>query len=125
MSGYYLATSASSADAIDVYLEESGDGYALYFYVDSAKKYINIVERDDADGKQTISITDEAKAVYTFDSEKSILITTISFKNGTTQDFYFGTYNSFNTISSSKTSYISDTSVIGVSQFPAYLATLN
>ncbi len=123
MSSFYLATSEDKSAAIDVYLESASDGYNLYFKNGSTKNYINIVERDDAAGKVTIKIEENAKTVYKFNSEFNTLIATISFADSTTADFYLGTYNDFVTMSASKTSYISgdNASKIGVSQFPAYL----
>lgn len=125
MNGFYLATTEDSASAADVYLEASGDGYYLYIKDGSAKKYINIIERDDKADNQTIRVEESAKSLYKFNTNLKILVTTLTYASGNSQDFYFGTYSNFNTISSSKTSYLDDESKIGVSQFPAYLVTLN
>lgn len=124
MNGYYYATTTNTAEATDVYLEASGDGFALYFKDGSEKKYLNIVPRDGTT-KVNVVIESSAKSVYKFDSKLNILITTVSFDDGSSNDFYFGTYNNYNTFSASTTSYLEDESKIGVSQFPAYLATLN
>ncbi len=125
MSNFYLTTTEDSASATDVYLEASGDGYYLYFKNGSAKNYINIIERDDKADNQTIRIEETAKTLYKFDSKLKILVATVTYASGASQDFYFGTYNTYSTFSSSKTSFLEDESKIGVSQFPAYLATLN
>jgi len=57
-------------------------------------------------------------SVYVLNTEFKYAMTTV---NGT--DWYLGTYGTYTTISASKTSYISDTSKIGVSQFCAWFAT--
>ncbi|MBE6648071.1 MAG: hypothetical protein E7614_00955 [Ruminococcaceae bacterium] len=123
MSSFYLATSTDKAEAADVYLEATEGGFYLYTKNGSAKNYINIVEREDAPGKVTIKVNETATTVYRFDSELKILITTITFADASNGDFYLGTYDSYKTMSPSKTSYISgdNASKIGVSQFPAYL----
>ncbi len=122
MSGYYLATTTDASAAADVYLESVADGFMLYTLVDGVKTYINIVERDDAPGKITIKMDSASGVVYTFNSELNILTTNVC-----DADYYLGTYGTYNTMSASKTTYITGDKAadIGVSQFPAYLVTLN
>ena len=90
----------------------------LYTLVDGVKTYINIVERDDAAGKVTIKMDSAAGVVYTFNTELNILTINVC-----EADYYLGTYNTYSTMSASKTTYITgDNAVnVGVSQFPAYL----
>ncbi len=43
MNGYYMATTESFADALDVYVEETTGGYYIYVMNGSSKEYINAV----------------------------------------------------------------------------------
>ncbi len=117
-SGNYLATSANLADAIRVYVEETEGGYHLFFYKAGVKTYINITTylKDGAE-KNTQDIGTEPTCVYTWDAERL----TFTAKIGELGTFYLGTYNTYNTISSSNVSYIEDLGKIGTEQFPASL----
>ncbi len=116
MSGNYLATTESISKAVDVYVEAVEGGYRLYFMAEDAKTYIDIYEYKE--GKAGIRLTTEPTAVYTWNEELHIFITNVA-----GEDRYLGTYNTYNTISASATSYITgdNAAKIGVSQFPAYL----
>ena len=115
MSGYYLATSEDPSAAVDVVVEETTGGYHISFTTkDGAKKYIDIVPRDNDASKTNVIIADAPSAVFTWDAERKTMTTKI----GDTV-WYMGTYGTYNTVSTSKFSYIEDVSKIGVSQFPA------
>ena len=120
MSGNYLATTTNAAAAVDVFVETVEGGYRLYFMAGETKTYIDIYEYNT--GKAGIRLTAEPTAVYTWNAELHILIANVA-----GEDRYLGTYNTYNTISASATSYITgdNTAKIGVSQFPAYLVTLS
>ena len=109
MSNYYYATGDYS-QAADLYLEVVEGGYHIYMLDGETKNYLYVV----ASGTYiNVKIGTTPEGVWTFNDELGTLVTTIS---GT--DYYIGTYNTYNTISASKTSYISASNV-DKSQFPA------
>ena len=120
MSGTYLATTTSAAAAVDVFVEAVEGGYRLYFMAGDAKTYIDIYEYKE--GKAGIRLTTEPTATFVWNEELHLFTTNVA-----GEDRYLGTYNTFNTISASATSYITgdNASKIGVSQFPAQLVTLS
>ena len=119
MDGYYLAMSENAADGVEVKLEAATDGYYITFTKDGAKKYIDIIPREGAEGKVNVVIADAPTAVYTWDAERRTMITKDKISG---ENWYLGTYNDYTTISASKISFIEDVTVIGVSQFPAGFA---
>ena len=109
ISGKYLQTSTFNKGAI-VRIENADGGFRMYFDDNGVKTYIEI-----SGGRAVLATT--PSIVWTLDEETSVPVTSI---DGT--DYYLGCYKTYETISASKTSYIfDDKSVIGVSQFPAYL----
>ena len=123
MDGFYYATSENIDEMVDVYLEAVTGGYRVYFLNNGVKTYLNIIVREKDNSKTDLVLQtleeNAAPSVYVLNTEFKYIKTTV---NGV--DWYPGTYNSFSTMSSSKTSYIEDTSKIGVSQFPAWFATV-
>ena len=108
ISGKYLSTSDKYSKAASVYLEKDGEGWRIYTIVDGAKFYVEIV-----DGKAALN-SEPVGNVWTINSDVNVPVTMV----GETE-YYLGCYKTYDTFSASKTSYIlSDTSVIGVSQFP-------
>ena len=121
MSGYYLAMTEDATQAVDVYVENVEGGQRIYFTKDGVKTYIDIVPRgEDQPGKVNVVLTEAPTCVYTWDADRKTFVATVD-----GADWYLGTYNTYNTISASKTSYIEDTAVIGVSQFPAGFYTVS
>ncbi|MBE5787513.1 MAG: hypothetical protein E7324_08240 [Clostridiales bacterium] len=122
MSGNYLATTKSILEAADVYVEEAEGGYYLYCLKDGVKKYVNITTytKDDGSLKNTQKIEDAPSVPYTWDAERLTFVADL----GEVGQFYMGTYSTYNTMSTSNVSYIKDITKIGVSQFPAGLATM-
>ena len=120
MSGTYLATTESISKAVDVYAEAVEGGYRLYFMAGDAKTYIDVYEYKE--GKAGVRLTTEPTATFVWNEELHIFTTNVA-----GADRYLGTYNTFNTISASATSYITgdNAAKIGVSQFPAQLVTLS
>ena len=120
MSGTYLATTESLSKAVDVFVEAVEGGYRLYFFAGETKTYIDIHEYKE--GKAGIRLTTEPTATFVWNEELHLFTTNVA-----GEDRYLGTYNTFNTISASATSYITgdNASKIGVSQFPAQLVTLS
>ncbi len=115
LSGKYLSTTDKPEKAVDVLLEASGDGYALSFEKDGAKKYIEILS---VEGKATITLSDNPTALWTINSETGVPVTMVD-----GEEYYLGCYKTYATMSASKTSYIlgDNISKIGVSQFPGVL----
>ena len=109
----YLITSEDKAAALKVYVEKNGDGYNFYTTIDGAKKYINVTTN--ANGKVAILYEDAATSTYTYVSETNIWKTVLDGK-----DKYIGSYNNFDTMSASDTSYINAGNT-GVKQFPMEL----
>ena len=105
MSGNFLATSENDYEAAKVYLEACEGGFHFYYLEGETKKYIEVFMNDS--GKNQIRVADTATTVWTFDAELQTLVTTI---DGTS--YYLGTYGTFTTFSSSKTSY-AKTSFVG------------
>ena len=120
MNGTYLATTTSAAAAADVFVEAVEGGYRLYFMAGDAKTYIDVYEYKE--GKAGVRLTTEPTATFVWNEELHIFTTNVA-----GADRYLGTYNTFNTISASATSYITgdNAAKIGVSQFPAQLVTLS
>ena len=118
MNGNFFATTDKLSKAVDVYTEAVEGGYRLYFLEGETKKYIDIHEYQA--GKVGVRIADAAtaSAVYTWNADLKIFVASVA-----GNDYYLGTYNNFNTISASKTSYITGDKAgnIGVSQFVAQL----
>ena len=119
MNGNYLATTDKGDKAVDVTVEAVEGGFRLSFMDGETKKYIDIYEY--TAGKVGVQITDKPTAVFTFDATLKTYTATVA-----GNAYYLGTYNNFNTISASKTSYITgeNASKIGVSQFPAYVGNI-
>ena len=115
----YLLTSKAAVDAIDIYAEANGEGYSFYTMIDGAKKYINIVMNDA--NKACVLYQDEAVSVYVYNSEINAWVTNVE---GQESQYYLGTYGTFDTISGSKTSYITAENT-GVSQFPLQLVVVS
>ena len=93
MSGYYGASSENASESVNVYLEENGNGYNLYFMEGSSKKYIVI----SVNGTHyNFTIADSASTVWTFNTTYYTLTTDV---NGVT--IYMGTYGTFVTFGGS------------------------
>ena len=117
MSGNYLATSELAMDAVDVYLEEVEGGVRFYFFDGEAKMYIDIHEY--TEGKAGVRITAEPSATFVYSEDAKTYVANVA-----GEDRYLGTYNTYNTVSASATSFItgSNAEKVGVSQFVAYFA---
>ena len=102
LSGSYGETTEDYASAAEVYLETAEGGYYVYFKDGETKTYISASSYTKDDGKVSYSLVyGEKSTVWTFDTEHYTLKANV---DGT--DVYFGTYNTFNTISVSKFSYV-------------------
>ena len=108
----FLTTTTDKASALDVLVESAGDGYKLAVTIDGAKLYI------------AMSLNGEGKACLAYTAQGTVLKydATLNYwyapLDGT--DYYIGSYQTFDTMSASKTSYTS-VDKAGVSQFHAGL----
>ena len=118
MSGNYFATTEKGANAVDVYVEAVDGGYKLYFLDGNAKKYLDIYEYTAGKVGVRLASEEEASAVYTWNETYNIFVANVA-----NNDYYLGSYKTFETISASKTSYLSEDNV-GVSQFVLQLCEL-
>ena len=96
-----------------VYAEAVEGGFKFYTTINNAKQYLNMY----LNGEEKISLgyADATDAVFAYDSTTFAWKTTVG---GT--EYYMGTYNTFETVSASATSYINAENT-RVSQFPLEL----
>ncbi len=115
MNGSYFATTANPAEAVDVFVENVEGGVRIYFMDGETKTYLDIYEYKE--GKAGVQLTTEPSAVFTWNEDAKVFVANVA-----ADDRYLGTYNTYNTISASATSYIlgDNLSKIGESQFPAF-----
>ncbi len=113
VSGRYLSTTENVEEAAAVYAEAVDGGYKFYILVDGVKNYITVYNNDE--GKLSVKYDAAGTSVYVYNAECNDWVTVME-----GADYYLGTYNNFDTISASKTSYIKPDNT-GVSQFPANL----
>ncbi|MGN1164681.1 MAG: hypothetical protein ACI4S4_07765, partial [Candidatus Ornithospirochaeta sp.] len=104
--GKYLSSTPDISKAVYLTVEMEGDGFRLK----SENGYVEVV-----DGKAALN-SEPQGSVWTINSETGVPETDC---NGTM--YYLGCYKTYETFSASKTQYIADTTLIGVSQFPARL----
>ena len=105
MDGFYYATTESTDEAVDVYLEEVTGGYNLYCMKDGKKQYMNIV----ANGTYiNVTFTDAPVSVFKYDAELKTVVTTV-----TDTEYVYGTNSSktYNTISSAKSANSASTCI--------------
>lgn len=80
-----LASTTGVDQALDVYLEKTGNGYYLYCYMETTKTYINMV----TDGMAVNCVCQAtADTVYTYDAENFMIVAVI---NNSTYTFGTGT----------------------------------
>ena len=113
MDGFYYGTSTNVDEAVDVTVANGSAAgkYTLSFVnADGATQYLYI----EKSGNYTNVKFGSTPFDWTWEAERNVLIATLS--DG---DYYLGTYSNYDTISASEVYRIEDSSVIGVSQFPA------
>ena len=106
----YLVTTTDKDAAADVFVEAAEGGYKFYIVVDGAKLYIAIYDNDA--GKRSVGFFADGN-VFKFNAECGNWYTTHADK-----ECYLGSYNNFETVSVSDTSYINKDNA-GIKQFPA------
>ena len=102
---WYMKSSESEADAIDVYLEAATGGYRLYFTINGAKTYL-VMYKDDT--HYSLKLTTEPSTVYTWNAEYNTLVAM-----NVDAECYIGTYGNYTTFSCSQLTKINGS-------FPAY-----
>ena len=113
--GRYLATTDKIEEAANVFAEKATDGYKFFLFDGKDKKYLDVYFN--ADNKLSVQFA-TAGDVFSYDAATKAWTTTVD-----DVTYYVGAYNSFNTISASKTSYITAENT-GVSQFPCTVYSL-
>lgn len=104
MNGKYLATTENESEAVDVFVEKVDgveDGYRIYFMAGETKTYIDTVLREDDNKKTDLKLVTEPTCVYIWNPGLGIFLTKVG-----DNEFFLGTYSDYNTISTSRTSYI-------------------
>jgi len=112
----YLGTTENVAEAVDTYVETVEGGVKFYILVDGAKQYITVYNNEA--GKLSVKFDAAGTSVFAYNAECNNWVTTME-----GETYYLGTYNNFDTMSASKTSYINAENT-GVSQFPAAFYTV-
>ena len=97
---YYQGTTDKFAEAVDVFVEAVEGGYKLYFMDGTTKTYIDIYQ---SGTYVNLRLTTEPTAVFTWNTEHKTFVTKIG-----EDDYYIGTYSTFETISACKLSKIAD-----------------
>ncbi len=110
VSGRYLTTTDDATKAVTVYAEKVADGYKFYIVVEGAKQYITIYNNDE--GKLSVKYDAAGNSVFNYNATVNAWVAVFG---GT--EYYLGTYNTFETVSASKLSYITADNT-GVEQFP-------
>lgn len=123
-SGNFIDTTENFAEAVKVKLVAVEGGYRISFVADGKTQYIDAYEW--SAGKVGVQLTETPTAVFTYNAELKTLVAKVIENN-----YYLGSYKidatkDFNTISASKTDYITgdNASKIDVTQFPVRLLNL-
>ena len=116
VSGRYLATTNEISQAIDVYAEVVEDGFKFYILVGDEKQYLTVCKN--GDGKISVTFDANGTSVYTYDIDTNAWVTNVE-----GNDYFLGAYSTFNTVSASKSIYITSENT-GVSQFPIGLVSI-
>ena len=123
-SGNFIDTTENFAEAVKVKLVAVEGGYHISFVADGKTQYIDAYEY--TAGKVGVQLTETPTAVFTYNAELKTLVAKVI-----NVDYYLGSYKidatkDFNTISASKTDFITgdNASKIDVTQFPVRLLNL-
>ena len=115
--GNFLATSENAEDAVSLFSEKTDNGYVMYFMDGETKNYVVIHEWQT--GKNGVEITTtEPTTFFKWNADAN---TWTVWLEGCDNEYYLGTYSTYNTISSSKINFITGDKAadVGVSQFVA------
>ena len=95
---WYITSTESESDAIDVYVEAVSGGLRLYFNINGAKNYLVMYK----DGTHySLKVTTEASTVYTWNTEHNTFVAMNEDK-----ECFIGTSSNYNTFSCNKMEYI-------------------
>ena len=102
---YYGASDTNYENGVDVYVEETNDGYYLYFKNDNGtKQYINLVAKDKY---RNFTISSTPSSVYVWDVTKNTLSTQIL-----GEACYIGNYGQYSSMNGLRASDLKDTDYI-------------
>lgn len=107
-SGNYLATTSNVAEAADVFVETVTGGYRFYVMDAGVKKYIDVVPSPKSDNSgyyYNAKLVTEPTCTWTWNAEYDTFVTVMTTGYDEPTEHYVGTYNNYETISSSKLSY--------------------
>ena len=112
LSGEYWTTTEDASAAASVYVEKDGEGYHFYYLDGETKVYIEAYLN--SNGKPRPQMSSTPTQVWTYNEEVGVFTVEM---NG--QEYYMGTYGTYETISVSSTYYITGDKAAnkGVSQF--------
>ena len=107
---YYLGTTTDPEAAVDVYLEDAGNGqYYLAFMDGIVPTYIHVYEGEKTDGSKTATLTlvtqQDRACKWDYNPYIKSVTTTLSV-GGAEKTYYIGTYSNYDTFSLSETSYV-------------------
>ncbi len=114
VSGRYLTTTTDAASAVMIYVEMFESGYVFYYFSDGMPMYINVGYN--ADGKISAYYSSESYSGFWYYPEQNAWVTNVD-----GEEYYLGTYSTYETVSVSKLSYITSENT-GISQFPMEIA---
>ena len=120
MNSYYYATTEDPAAAVDVYLEQVSGGWRAYFMKDEVKYYLEMAVNGTY--KNVVFVTEPTKTLkWNAEAQTITCDLTVS---GETKDYYWGTYQTYNTFSASDVSRVTGAGADLNSNFVGHLATM-
>ena len=120
----YGLTTTNVAEAKDMYLVKNGSGYSIYYLDGEIMMFMDVLPRETDNTKVHVVFKTagaQNPTIYTMNTEHKYLTTSV---NGV--EWTLGTYTNnstnetYTTMSGSKASFLENTAVIGVTQFPAW-----
>lgn len=115
--GSYLATTEDVAEAADVFVETVEGGWRFFVVVENVKTYIDVVPTYNESKEKwyyNATLVTEPTCTWTWNEEYDTFVTVMTEGYNEATEHYVGTYNDFNTVSSSKLSY-------AATSYPAHL----
>ena len=116
-SGSYLATTENAAEAADVFVETVEGGWRFFVVVENVKTYIDVVPTYNESKEKwyyNATLVTEPTCTWTWNEEHDTFVTVMTEGYTEATEHYVGSYNDFNTLSSSKLSY-------AATSFPSHL----
>ena len=106
----YLATTKDANAAADFYVEAVTGGYKIYTLKGETKSYIDVFVAKNSSDKNTayLQFAESTEEIWTWNAEHNTFLSNIVLDEGSEAvEHYLGTYNSYETMSISKSSYMS------------------